>query len=139
MSFIRKLHSDELHNLSSSPHTGEFCATLHSNQCTTGCKVNTDFATESASLMADNFLDEVVTVHRSQEVLKMLSHYTWAEEVLLHFEVLQEYSLVLYIYFLLVLVLLGGCSCKLCPSNNPPKEEILRNSFDECIGQIHCC
>jgi hypothetical protein len=35
-----------------------------------------NFAVESVSLMADNFLDDVVTFHRSGEMLKMLSIYT---------------------------------------------------------------
>jgi hypothetical protein len=32
-----------------------------------------NFANESACLMADNIWNEVATIHRSQEVLKMLS------------------------------------------------------------------
>jgi hypothetical protein len=34
-----------------------------------------NFADESACLMADNFRNEVVSIHRSQEALKMLSFY----------------------------------------------------------------
>jgi hypothetical protein len=49
---------------------------LHSDQCTAGCVVHTNFADESAFLTADNIWNEVVTMHRSQEVLKMLSLYT---------------------------------------------------------------
>jgi hypothetical protein len=36
-----------------------------------------NFADESTCLTADNAWNEVVTIHRSQEVLKMLSLYTW--------------------------------------------------------------
>jgi hypothetical protein len=49
---------------------------LHSDWCTASCKAHTNFASESACLMADNIRTEVVTIHRSQEVLKMLSLYT---------------------------------------------------------------
>jgi hypothetical protein len=49
---------------------------LLGDQCTTGCEAHTNFADESACLMVDNVWNEVVTIHRSQEVLKMLSHYT---------------------------------------------------------------
>jgi hypothetical protein len=50
-------------------------ALLHSNRCTAGSKVHTNFANESACLMADNVQNEVVTINRSQEMLKMLSLY----------------------------------------------------------------
>jgi hypothetical protein len=36
------------------------------------CEAHTNFANESAFLVADNICNEVVTIHRSQEVLKML-------------------------------------------------------------------
>jgi hypothetical protein len=36
----------------------------------------TNFADESVCLLPDNVRNEVVTIHRSQEVLKMLSLYT---------------------------------------------------------------
>jgi hypothetical protein len=49
---------------------------LHGNQCTASCEAHTNFADESACLMASNFQKEVVTVHRWQEVLKMLSFCT---------------------------------------------------------------
>jgi hypothetical protein len=48
----------------------------HGDQYTAGCKVHINFADESARLMADNFQNEVVTIYRSQEVLKMLFLYT---------------------------------------------------------------
>jgi hypothetical protein len=48
---------------------------LHGDRCTTSCKAQTNFASESACLMANNGQNEVVTIHRSQEVLKMLSLY----------------------------------------------------------------
>jgi hypothetical protein len=38
-------------------------------------KAHTNFAVESACLTADNVWNEAVTIHRSQEVLKMLSLY----------------------------------------------------------------
>jgi hypothetical protein len=37
---------------------------------------HTNFADESACLTADNIQNEIVTIHISQEVLKMLSLYT---------------------------------------------------------------
>jgi hypothetical protein len=46
---------------------------LHSNLCTAGCEVHTNCASESACIMVTNAWIEVVTIHRSQEVLKMLS------------------------------------------------------------------
>jgi hypothetical protein len=48
----------------------------HGDRCTAGCEAHTNFADESACLTADNVRNEVVTIHRSQEVLKMLSLYT---------------------------------------------------------------
>jgi hypothetical protein len=48
---------------------------LHSDQCTAGCMVHMNFTNESACLMADNIRNEVVTIQRSQGVLKMLSLY----------------------------------------------------------------
>jgi hypothetical protein len=48
------------------------CA-LHSGQCATCHKAHTNFANESACLTADNIQNEVVTIHRSQEMLKLLS------------------------------------------------------------------
>jgi hypothetical protein len=52
------------------------CSTLHSGWGTACCEAHTNFANESACLMADDILNKVVTIHRSQEVLKMLSLYT---------------------------------------------------------------
>jgi hypothetical protein len=42
----------------------------------TASKSGEDKADESACLMADNTRNEVITIHRSQEMLKMLSLYT---------------------------------------------------------------
>jgi hypothetical protein len=58
------------------------------DQCTAGCEVDTYFANESICLLADNVRNEVVTIHRSHEVLKMLSLYmqtflALAEDVLI--------------------------------------------------------
>jgi hypothetical protein len=49
---------------------------LHSDWCTAGFEMHTNFVDESACLMANNVRNEVVTIHRSQEVLKMPSLYT---------------------------------------------------------------
>jgi hypothetical protein len=46
---------------------------LHGDWCTTGCEVRMNFADESICLFTNNVQNEVVTIHRSQEVLKMLS------------------------------------------------------------------
>jgi hypothetical protein len=51
-------------------------SSLHGNRCTADCEAHKNFADESACLTADNFPNEVVTFHRSQGVLKMLSLYT---------------------------------------------------------------
>jgi hypothetical protein len=40
-----------------------------------GCEVHTNFADESVSLTADNIQNEVVIIHRPQEVLKILPFY----------------------------------------------------------------
>jgi hypothetical protein len=48
---------------------------LHGNRCTAGCEVHINFAHESACLKADKVWNGVVTIHRSQEVLKMLYLY----------------------------------------------------------------
>jgi hypothetical protein len=45
---------------------------LHGGHYVACCKVHTNFADESACLTADNVPNEVVTIHRSQEMLKML-------------------------------------------------------------------
>jgi hypothetical protein len=49
---------------------------LHGDRSTAGSEEHTNFASESACLTADNVLSEVVTIHRSLEVLKMLPLYT---------------------------------------------------------------
>jgi hypothetical protein len=48
---------------------------LHNDQCTTGCEAPTNFDDESACLMVDDDRNEVVTIHRSQEVLKKMALY----------------------------------------------------------------
>jgi hypothetical protein len=57
--FVQRLHGSALHS-----DRGAACREVHTN-----------FADESACLMAYNVRNEVVTIHRSQEVLKM-SLYT---------------------------------------------------------------
>jgi hypothetical protein len=49
---------------------------LHGDRCAAGCEAHTDFSDESLCLLTDNVRNEVVTIDRSQEVLKMLSLYT---------------------------------------------------------------
>jgi hypothetical protein len=49
---------------------------LHGNRCAAGCEAHTNFADESVCLTADNVRNEVVTIHRLQEVLRMLSLHT---------------------------------------------------------------
>jgi hypothetical protein len=51
------------------------CSALHGSQCTAGCEVYTNIANELACLTGDNVWNEVVTIYRSQEVLKMLCLY----------------------------------------------------------------
>jgi hypothetical protein len=46
---------------------------LNGELCTAGCEANTNFADESICVLADNVQNEVVTIQRSQEVLKLLS------------------------------------------------------------------
>jgi hypothetical protein len=60
-------------------YTGKFVSllTVHGDRCTAGCEADTNFVGESICLLADNFRNEVVTIHRSQEEFKMLSLYTW--------------------------------------------------------------
>jgi hypothetical protein len=48
---------------------------LHGNRGVACREAQTNFADESACLTADNVRNEVVIIHRSQEVLKMLSLY----------------------------------------------------------------
>jgi hypothetical protein len=45
----------------------------HGDRCAACREAHANFADESACLTADNVRNEVVTIHRSQEVLKMLS------------------------------------------------------------------
>jgi hypothetical protein len=46
---------------------------LHGDRCTAGREAHANFADESACLMADNIRNAVVTIHRSQDVVKMPS------------------------------------------------------------------
>jgi hypothetical protein len=46
-------------------------ALFHGDLSTAGFEEHTDFSDESACLTADNIRNEVVTIHRSQEVLKI--------------------------------------------------------------------
>jgi hypothetical protein len=46
---------------------------LHGYRCTSGCEAHKNFADESICRLADNVRSEVITIHRSQKVLKMLS------------------------------------------------------------------
>jgi hypothetical protein len=48
---------------------------FHGNRLTAGCEAHTDFDDESICMLADNVWNEVVTIHRLQEVLQMLSPY----------------------------------------------------------------
>jgi hypothetical protein len=53
------------------------CSALHGGRCAACCEAHANIADESACLTAYNFRNEVLTfVHKSQEVLKMLSLYT---------------------------------------------------------------
>jgi hypothetical protein len=52
---------------------GPWLCVSRDSWCTACSEVHMNFANESASLMADNVWNEVVTIHRSQEVLKILS------------------------------------------------------------------
>jgi hypothetical protein len=51
---------------------------FHGDRCTARCEARTNFAEESmrVCLLADNVRNKEVTIHRSQEVLKMLFLYT---------------------------------------------------------------
>jgi hypothetical protein len=51
-------------------------AVLHCDRCAAFREEHTNFADVSACLTADNVRNKVVTIHGSQEVLKMLSLYT---------------------------------------------------------------
>jgi hypothetical protein len=50
---------------------------LHGDKCTAGCEAHRNFANESICLLADAVQNEVAAIHRSQEVLKILSLYTY--------------------------------------------------------------
>jgi hypothetical protein len=58
-------------------------STFHGGPCSAFYEAHTNFADESTCLMADNFRNEIVTIHRSQEVLKMLSF--------LHLDIFRNY------------------------------------------------
>jgi hypothetical protein len=49
---------------------------LHGDRCTAGCEAHMNFADEPACPAADNDRNKVVTIHRSQEMLKMRPLYT---------------------------------------------------------------
>jgi hypothetical protein len=49
---------------------------LHGDRGAASREEHTNFADESACLTTDNVRNEVVTIHRSQEMLKILSLYT---------------------------------------------------------------
>jgi hypothetical protein len=49
---------------------------LHGDLYTADCEAYTNFADDSACTTVDNIRNEIVTIHRSQQVLKMLSLYT---------------------------------------------------------------
>jgi hypothetical protein len=51
----------------------EFMAVLHSNRCTASCEAHANSVDESACLMANNSWNEVITIHRAYEMLKMPS------------------------------------------------------------------
>jgi hypothetical protein len=48
-------------------------STFHGGPCAACREAHTNFADESACLTADNVRNQLVTMHRSQEILKMLS------------------------------------------------------------------
>jgi hypothetical protein len=50
-------------------------STLHGDRCAAFHNVHTNFADESACLKANNVRNEVVTIYRSHEILKILSLY----------------------------------------------------------------
>jgi hypothetical protein len=50
-------------------------AMLHCNRCAAFREAHTNFANESARLAVDNVRNKVVTIHRLQEMLQMLSIY----------------------------------------------------------------
>jgi hypothetical protein len=49
---------------------------FRSNQLIAGCEAHTDFDGESICVLAENVWNEVLTIHRSQEVSQMQSPYT---------------------------------------------------------------
>jgi hypothetical protein len=49
---------------------------LHGDRGAACREAHTNFSDESACLTADNVRNEVITIHRSQKVLKILSLYT---------------------------------------------------------------
>jgi hypothetical protein len=49
---------------------------LHGDRFTAGCEAHTNLADKSGCLTADNFRNKLVTIHRSQEVLKIVPLYT---------------------------------------------------------------
>jgi hypothetical protein len=51
------------------------CWPVQGDWLITGCEAHTNFADESVHLLVSNIQNEVITIHRSQEALKMLSLY----------------------------------------------------------------
>jgi hypothetical protein len=70
-SFSLFVHTWKIFTLS----TGSNGSAFHGDRGAACRKAHTNFADKSACLTADNFRNEVVTIHRSQEVLNMLSLY----------------------------------------------------------------
>jgi hypothetical protein len=66
--------------------SSELCTSI--NNCVASCEAHTNFADESMCLLAEN-IQNVVTIHRSQKMLKMVTLYiqtflALAEEVLIY-------------------------------------------------------
>jgi hypothetical protein len=68
------------------------CA-LHGGRCSACREAYTNFPDESACLTADNVRNEVVTIHRSHEVLKMVSSLHVDILSLFHVGVIQKHTL----------------------------------------------
>jgi hypothetical protein len=52
-----------------------FSSLVHGGRCAACSEAHTNFADESPCLTAEDIRNEVLTIHRSREVLKMLSLY----------------------------------------------------------------
>jgi hypothetical protein len=73
---IRLIYSMYRENFYSLPRVHG--SALHGGRCTVGREADADFAIKSICLMADNIRNEVLTIHISQEVLKMPSSLHFA-------------------------------------------------------------